>query len=175
MSLRRGVPSALLGGVWGLGPPQTPPNHERRHLRSPYHLIVVCSRIGAYSSEQLVLHSVPRFVGKPEEGGGVSIVFLTYFDYFLGGVITNMGEGREAPEGSNPPGPDKSNTAKLKLHQLVRGRWAPFGPLSPTIASCAPQPPVHPCSMQSTVDIAYTFIGGSTNLYFLNLYNYLYL
>ena len=32
-----------------------------------------------------------RFVGKPE---GVSNVFLTYFDYFLGGVNTNLGVER---------------------------------------------------------------------------------
>ena len=50
-----------------------------------------------------------RFVGKPE-GGGVSNVFLTCFDYFFVGVNTNLGVERpEAPpEGVNPsPAPPR--------------------------------------------------------------------
>ena len=38
--------------------------------------------------QMISLPDSTRFVGKPE---GVSNVFLTYFDYFFGGVNTNLG------------------------------------------------------------------------------------
>ena len=74
-------------------------------------------------------------------GGGVSNVFLTYFDYFFGGhfkhggVITNILEGREASGGT----PRQIEHCHIKIAP-AGGRWAPLDPL----ASWAPQPQVRP-------------------------------
>ena len=86
-----------------------------------------------------------------------------------------MGEaGSRGTRGELSPGPRQIEHCQTKIAPAgIRGRWAPLGPLRPTSILCSSAPPVHLCSMQSTVDIAYTFIGGSTNLYFLNLYNYI--
>ena len=129
-----------------IGPPQTSLNNEeaRTTLPIPPNICVF-----AHSVHTLLNSTFgTRFVGKPEEGS--SNVFLTYVDYFSG-VILNMGdslqtwgrvERHQRGGGGVNPSPDKSSTAKLKLHQPVAG-----GPLGPTsiLGPSDPSPPLFSC------------------------------
>ena len=121
-------PPYWVGSGEGLALPRPHPIMRRHLRRSPYHLIVLCSRILCPS---ILFWTLPSLLDLWENQRGVRNVFLTYFDYFFGGhfkhggIITNMAEGRKAPEGGVP--------------QPVAG-----GPLGPTsiLGPSAPSPPL---------------------------------